>query len=51
MGGNLGGNVPSSFSEAIMEIDYVRVYEESFLSSYKTQLYGRHGYLSKSYRQ
>ena len=32
MGGNLGGNVPSSFSEAIMEIDYVRVYEESFLS-------------------
>lgn len=33
MGGNLGGNIPSNFSEAIMEIDYVRVYEESSLSA------------------
>lgn len=33
MGGNLGGSIPSNFSESIMEIDYVRVYEESSLSS------------------
>ncbi len=27
VGGSLGGQVPSSFQEAIMEIDYVRVYQ------------------------
>lgn len=27
MGGSLGGNIPSDFSESTMEIDYVRVYE------------------------
>ena len=27
MGGNLGGNVPGDFTEGIMEIDYVRVYQ------------------------
>ena len=31
MGGNLGGNIPNNFSESIMEIDYVRVYEERTL--------------------
>jgi len=33
MGGNLGGAIPSNFNNATMEIDYVRVYEESSLSS------------------
>ncbi|WP_372945662.1 family 16 glycosylhydrolase [Muriicola sp.] len=27
MGGNLGGNIPGDFTESIMEIDYVRVYQ------------------------
>ncbi len=27
MGGNLGGEIPSNFSEDIMEIDYVRIYQ------------------------
>ncbi|MCX2718037.1 glycoside hydrolase family 16 protein [Lentiprolixibacter aurantiacus] len=27
MGGNLGGNIPRDFTESIMEIDYVRVYQ------------------------
>ena len=27
IGGNLGGDVPSIFSEEIMEIDYVRIYQ------------------------
>lgn len=27
MGGNLGGDIPRDFDEAVMEIDYVRVYE------------------------
>lgn len=27
MGGSLGGNIPGDFSDAIMEIDYVRVYQ------------------------
>ena len=27
VGGNLGGDVPSNFSEEIMEIDYVRIYQ------------------------
>ena len=27
MGGNLGGNIPGTFTESIMEIDYVRVYQ------------------------
>ena len=27
MGGNLGGEVPSNFTEAIFEIDYVRIYQ------------------------
>jgi hypothetical protein len=27
IGGNLGGDVPSNFSEEIMEIDYVRIYK------------------------
>ena len=38
MGGNLGGSIPSNFSESIMEIDYVRVYEESSLSSQNPSL-------------
>jgi len=33
MGGNLGGDIPSDFSEAVMEVDYVRVYQEDALSS------------------
>tara|TARA_B110000003_G_scaffold276446_1_gene322975 strand:+ start:25679 stop:27292 length:1614 start_codon:yes stop_codon:yes gene_type:complete len=33
MGGNLGGSIPNNFSEAVMEIDYVRVFEESSLST------------------
>ncbi|NQZ77876.1 MAG: family 16 glycosylhydrolase [Ekhidna sp.] len=32
MGGVLGGNIPATFQEAVMEIDYVRVYQESQLS-------------------
>ena len=27
MGGTLGGDIPSSFSQATMEVDYVRVYQ------------------------
>jgi beta-glucanase (GH16 family) len=27
MGGNLGGNIPPTFTESTMEIDYVRVYQ------------------------
>lgn len=27
MGGNLGGEIPTNFSEAILEIDYIRVYQ------------------------
>ena len=27
MGGTLGGEIPSGFSKATMEIDYVRVYQ------------------------
>ena len=27
IGGNLGGDVPSNFSEEIMEIDYIRIYQ------------------------
>ena len=27
VGGNLGGDVPSNFSEEIMEIDYIRIYQ------------------------
>jgi beta-glucanase (GH16 family) len=27
MGGNLGGEIPVNFTEAILEIDYVRVYQ------------------------
>ena len=27
MGGNLGGSIPSSFSQAVMEVDYIRVYQ------------------------
>jgi beta-glucanase (GH16 family) len=27
MGGNLGGDIPASFSEAVMEVDYVRIYQ------------------------
>jgi beta-glucanase (GH16 family) len=38
MGGNLGGTIPSNFSEATMEIDYVRVYEESSLSTSNSNL-------------
>ncbi len=33
MGGNLGGSIPSDFFDAIMEIDYVRIFEESSLTS------------------
>ena len=40
MGGNLGGNIPSDFSESIMEIDYVRIYEESSLSSIDSTIEG-----------
>ena len=32
MGGLLGGGIPSDFSSAIMEIDYVRVYQQEALS-------------------
>ena len=38
MGGNLGGTIPSNFSDATMEIDYVRVYEESSLSTSNSNL-------------
>ena len=38
MGGNLGGSIPSNFNESIMEIDYVRVYEESSLSSQNSNM-------------
>ena len=31
MGGNLGGVIPSDFSQDVMEIDYVRIYEQSNL--------------------
>jgi beta-glucanase (GH16 family) len=27
MGGTLGGDIPSSFSQATMEVDYVRIYQ------------------------
>jgi len=29
MGGNLGGSIPESFTEDFMEVDYVRVFQES----------------------
>jgi beta-glucanase (GH16 family) len=32
MGGNLGGNIDPNFSQDRMEIDYVRVYQQSTLS-------------------
>ncbi|WP_299672782.1 family 16 glycosylhydrolase [uncultured Polaribacter sp.] len=32
MGGNLGGTIDANFTEDIMEIDYIRVYQESALS-------------------
>ena len=32
MGGNLGGNIDQNFTNDIMEIDYVRVYQESELA-------------------
>jgi len=32
MGGTLGGDIPANFSDAVMEIDYVRVYQQSPLS-------------------
>ena len=32
MGGTLGGQIPANFSDAIMEIDYVRVYQQSPLN-------------------
>ena len=38
MGGNLGGAIPSDFNNATMEIDYVRVYEESSLSTSNSTL-------------
>ena len=38
MGGNLGGTIPSDFNNATMEIDYVRVYEESSLSTSNSTL-------------
>ena len=38
MGGNLGGAIPSNFNNATMEIDYVRVYEESSLSTSNSNL-------------
>ena len=38
MGGNLGGAIPGNFNNATMEIDYVRVYEESSLSSSNSTL-------------
>jgi len=38
MGGNLGGTIPSNFNNATMEIDYVRVYEESSLSTSNSTL-------------
>ena len=38
MWGNLGGAIPSDFNNATMEIDYVRVYEESSLSSSNSTL-------------
>lgn len=31
MGGNLGGEIPANFTEDVMEIDYVRVYQQSNL--------------------
>lgn len=31
VGGNLGGTIPQNFNEAIMEIDYVKVYQEASL--------------------
>ncbi len=33
MGGDLGGTIASGFDQDVMEIDYVRVYQESSLSS------------------
>lgn len=37
MGGNLGGAIDPTFTEDTMEIDYVRVYQESTLSHNKPQ--------------
>ena len=36
MGGNLGGAIPQNFTSDIMEIDYVRIYQESSLSTAET---------------
>jgi hypothetical protein len=33
MGGDLGGSIPEDFDEAIMEIDYIRVFQEGFTAS------------------
>ena len=27
MGGNLGGEIPASFTQAVMEVDYIRIYQ------------------------
>jgi beta-glucanase (GH16 family) len=27
MGGTLGGDIPASFSQAVMEVDYIRIYQ------------------------
>ena len=27
MGGNLGGGIPTNFSQAVMEVDYIRIYQ------------------------
>ena len=27
MGGTLGGAIPASFTEAVMEVDYIRIYQ------------------------
>ena len=37
MGGSLGGPIAGSFTSDIMEIDYVRVYQESSLSTSKAK--------------
>ena len=36
MGGNLGGTIPGNFTSDIMEIDYVKIYQESSLSTAET---------------
>ena len=37
MGGDLGGRIPSGFTSSVMEVDYVRVYQQETLATKKVE--------------